>query len=39
LQNLFKADLAKKMLSIDYKKVIEAASEIIKLSKDISHHN
>lgn len=27
------------MLSIDYKKVIEAASQIIKLSKDIAHHN
>lgn len=36
---LFKADLSKKMLSIDYKKVIEAGSQIMKLSKDIAHHN
>lgn len=27
------------MLSLDYRKVIEAASQIIKLCKDIAHHN
>lgn len=27
------------MLSIDYKRVIEGAAQIIKLSKDIAHHN
>lgn len=36
---LFKPELSKKMLSLDYRKVIDAASQIIKLCKDISHQN
>jgi hypothetical protein len=36
---LFKTEVSKKMFALDYRKVTEAATQIIKLCKDIAHHN
>jgi hypothetical protein len=37
--SLIKHDLAKRMLSLDYKRVLDAASQIIKICKEIAYQN
>ena len=39
INGLIKQDLAKKMLSMDYRRVLDAASQIIKMCKEIAYQN
>lgn len=39
ISSLIKHDLAKRMLSLDYKRVLDAASQIIKICKEIAYQN
>ena len=37
IENLIREDVAKRLLSMDYKRVLDAATLLIKATKDINH--